>query len=127
MFCLFCFTQIYLKLRKYYNFGRKNSRRAWHVIIPAREVNHRIFGSTFLKEPRFSEDVNWFRILSVFRSPFSILLSSFLFHFLRSQGTMSLITGYFNTISPVRVRPRSSALFFAGDHVRSASAHPRNA
>ena len=25
-------TEMYLKPRKYYNFGRKNSRRAWHVI-----------------------------------------------------------------------------------------------
>ena len=29
---------MYLKLRKYCNFGRKNPRRAWHV-IPAQEVN----------------------------------------------------------------------------------------
>ena len=29
---------MYLKLRKYCNFGTKNSRRAWHI-IPAQEVN----------------------------------------------------------------------------------------
>ena len=31
--------KLYLKLRKYCNFGIKSSRRAWHV-IQAQEVNH---------------------------------------------------------------------------------------
>ena len=44
--------------------------------------------------------------------PFSILLSSFLFHFLRSQGTMSLITGYFNTISLLFVFGLDRAHYF---------------
>ena len=37
----FAFTQIYLKLWEYYNFGTKNSRNAWHV-IPAQEVNETV-------------------------------------------------------------------------------------
>ena len=31
------YTEIYIKLRKYCNFGTKDSRRTWHV-IPAQEV-----------------------------------------------------------------------------------------
>ena len=40
-FAYFAFTQIYLKLWEYYNFGTKNSRNAWHV-IPAQEVNETV-------------------------------------------------------------------------------------
>ena len=29
---IFCFTWTYLKLRKYYNFGMKNSQRAWQEV-----------------------------------------------------------------------------------------------
>ena len=46
MFCLLDYIWIYLKLRKYCNFGAKNSRRAWHV-FPAQEVN-KIFSTRMI-------------------------------------------------------------------------------
>ena len=36
---LIVLPELYLKLRNYGNFGRKSSRRAWHV-VPAQEVEH---------------------------------------------------------------------------------------
>ena len=55
MVCLLGYIQIYLKLRKYYNFGAKSSRRAWHV-IPAQKVNPiASYGTLNIEKRRFKE------------------------------------------------------------------------
>ena len=49
MLCLSGYIWIYLKLRKYCNFGTKNSRRAWHV-FPAQEVNYIKFHDNYYSQ-----------------------------------------------------------------------------